>query len=247
MKNPISISYLRNKFLEGIITRLCKYLPASDIGRLFERVQIDFAGEDPRIGAYALEYNNPQALCFLIDAYPTLRRLFNEYPRMSDIRLIDIGPAFGAAGGLLAQMHRSHFLGPKLRVDALDIVADRKNFIEMSYPMISFLHSRIEDISPDKTWDIAYCSNVIEHLDNPQNFLRLLLERIHGYAVLLAPYMEEKPLSLDHKVRINEATFEGFPIISFEKLTTPAWPPTADGVARQQALIVLRGTARSKV
>ena len=233
---------LYHRLLQGMARRLLQRLPPRVVGALLESVQVRLAGEDPRVGAYALECNNPQALCFLLDAYPTLQQLFNRYPRLGTVRFLDIGPAFGAAAGLLAQMHRSHFLGPALQVDALDIVDTRRAFIEMSYPLVNFVHARVEDLPPEAQWDVVYCSNAIEHMDDPRAFIAQVLQHTRGHALFLAPYNEALPLSLDHRLQINKQTFEGFEGFTVEVCKvfhSAAWPTTAEGVERQQILVVL--------
>lgn len=226
--------------LMAVCEWLCRRLTPRETGLLFERLQIARAGNDSRIGAYALECNNPQALGFLVDAYPTLQRIFGCYPRMGTVRVLDLGPAFGAAGGLLSQMHRSHFLGPKVVVDALDIVDSRRAFIEMTYPHVNFLHARIENVPEDSLWDVVYCSNTIEHIDDPREFIRTVMQHTKGYAVFLAPYKEAHPLSLDHRLQITDETFEGFGVESLEVIKSAAWPATAEGVEREQILVVLK-------
>ena len=218
---------------------LCRRLTPREIGVLFERLQVSLAGDDPRIGHYALECNNPQALCFLIDAYPTLQKIFATYPRMSTVHLLDIGPAFGASAGLLAQMHRSDFLGPKIVVDALDIIDTRRKFIEMTYPLVNFLHASIESLPGNVMWDVVYCSNTIEHISDPRSFVRSVMKHTRGRAVFLAPYAEALPLSQGHSLQITEQTFDGFRVESIEVIKSAAWPTTAEGVERQQILVVL--------
>jgi SAM-dependent methyltransferase len=218
---------------------MCQRLAPRELGFLIERLQISLAGNDPRIGRYALEFNNPQALCFLIDAYPTLQQIFSTYPRMGTIQLLDIGPAFGASAGLLSQMHRSHFLGPRVVVDALDIVDTRQAFIEMTCPLVNFIHANIESLPDEAMWDVVYCSNAIEHLDDPRAFVRSVMKHTRGHAVFLAPYMEAFPLSLDHRLQISEQTFDGFIVESVEVIKSAAWPATAEGVEREQILVVL--------
>lgn len=232
-------SGLLRKGLLKLCQWLCRRLTPREIGVLFERLQISLADDDPRVGRYAMEFNNPQALCFLIGAYPTLQRLFATYPRMGTVHLLDIGPAFGASAGLLSQMHRSHFLGPKIVVDALDIVDTRRRFIEMTYPLVNFLHASIESLPGDEMWDVVYCSNTIEHIDDPRAFVRSIMKHTRRHAVFLAPYKEALPLSEDHRLQITEQTFEGFEVESVQLINSAAWPTTAEGVERQQILIVL--------
>jgi SAM-dependent methyltransferase len=228
------------KGLLALCEWLCRQLPPREIGFLFERLQVSLADKDPKVGHYALEFNNPQTLCFLVDAFPTLQKIFATYPRMGTVRLLDVGPAFGASGGLLSQMHRSHFLGPKVLVDALDIVDSRRKFIELSYPLVNFLHSSIENLPEDAQWDVVYCSNTIEHIDDPRAFIRSVMQHTTGWAVFLAPYREALPLSLDHRLQITEETFAGFHVESLEVIKTAAWPTTAEGVIREQILVVLK-------
>lgn len=216
-------------------------MPARELGRMFERLQIVSAGEDPRVGQYALDYNNPQALCFLVDVYPVLQKIFATYPRMGTIRLLDIGPAFGASAGLLSEMHRSHFLGPKVKVDVLDIVDSRRDFIEMTYPLVDFLHCPIEEVPADQTWDLIYCSNAIEHMPDPRAFIRCVLQHTTGRAIFLAPHDEQEPLSQDHLSKITAETFAEFDVETLHVFSTPAWPVTSEGVDRQQILAVLKG------
>lgn len=226
---------------------LCKRVGAREMGFLFERLQISAAGSDPRLGQYALEFNNPQALRFMVDAYPTLEKLFATFPRMGTIRLLDLGPAFGAAGGMLSQMHRSHFLGPRVEVTALDIVDSRRTFIELTYPLVQFLHTDVADLPADAMWDVVYCSNTIEHIDDPHQFIRMVMKHTRGYAVFLAPYREALPLSLDHRLQIDEKTFEGFGIDSLQVIKTAAWPATAEGTEREQILVVLKAEPQGSV
>jgi len=65
------------------------------------------------------------------------------------------------------------------------------------------------------------------------------MKHTKGHAVFLAPYMEAFPLSLDHRLQISEQTFEGFIVESMEVIKSAAWPATAEGVEREQILVVL--------
>lgn len=216
------------------------HLPAHDAGMLVEAHALNLAGPDPRVGEYAVHFNNPQALCFLLDVYPELQSIFSRFPRAGEIRFLDIGPAFGAAPGLLHSLHRSHFLGPKLLIDVLDIVADRRSFIEFCFPHIRFHHGAIESRSACERWDLIYCSNAIEHMQKPGEFIRRVLQHTDGYAIFLAPYSEAEPMSLDHKCRIDESTFSPFNVERIKVFESAAWPTTAEGIMRQQIMAILK-------
>jgi len=55
----------------------------------------------------------------------------------------------------------------------------------------------------------------------------------------LAPYREALPLSLDHRLQIDEQSFEGFAVESMQVIRTAAWLATAEGLEGQQILVVL--------
>lgn len=228
----------------NLLARLAQWalrrLPPREAGIMVERLQIQLAGRDPKIGVYALEYNNPQAICFLIDVYSDLQAIFARYPRLGEIRFCDVGPAFGGSAGLLAQMHRSHFLGPRLRVDALDITTERQAFIELSHPLVGFKVGRMEELPVSQRWDVVYCSNAIEHMTCPKTFLRSVLNHTDGYAIFLAPYREADPMSPGHISQIDESTFAEFEVEYTRVFKSAAWPNTSDGLPRNQILAVLR-------
>ena len=227
--------------LGKLLKLIAQQIEPLQLGKLFEQLQVEAAGKDPRIGAYAIEYNNPQALCFFIDIHPIFQSLVARYPRHSTLQFLDIGPAFGAASGLIAQMYRSDFLGPRLEVSVLDITDERRAFIELSYPIVNFIHRPIEMLAKEQVWDLVYCSNAIEHLIDPAAFIEKVLQHTRGFALFLAPYMEDPPLSLDHKSRIGEHLFKDFPVEQIKIFNSAAWPTTAEGLERKQILAVLRG------
>jgi SAM-dependent methyltransferase len=162
-------------------------MPPKVLGQFIESLSIKLAGENPEIGQYALNYNNPQALCFLIDVFPKLQHYLHQYQRDGVVDFLDLGPGFGAAAGLISAMYRSDFLGPRLSVDVMDITEERRSFIELNYPNIRFIHGAIEHADPALTWDIVYCSNAIEHHPDPEFFVSSILSHTRGYAFIVAP------------------------------------------------------------
>lgn len=230
-----------DRLLQPLLVGVLRRLPARTVGLAFEAYKASLAGPDPRYGEYALEANNPQSLRFLLDAYPALEAAFQTYPRLSTLRFLDVGPAYGAAAAFLVDLHRSHFLGPRLEVEVLDITAERQDFIAAHCPHIRFVLGTLRELPAEKVWDVALCSNALEHMDDPRAFVDELLPRVSGFLVILAPYQEQPPLSLDHRLSIDERLFQGLPVERFEVFRTPAWPMTAEGVDRQQCLVVIKG------
>lgn len=219
---------------------LLKWLPPRWLGHAFARLQRYLADtRNPAVGEYAVACNNPQALCFLMDVFPALQSVLLKYGRGECIRFLDIGPAFGASAGVISQMYCSNFLGPRVQVDALDIVDSRRDYINATYPLVNFIHSAIEDIPPTEQWDIIYCSNAIEHHERPSEFVKEIMRRCKGYGIFIAPYMESIPLSPGHTGQISERTFDGLTIHRFGIFQSAAWPTTSDGTERRQCVAVV--------
>jgi len=230
--------------LSAVWRRLCEIalrrLSAREAGKVVQAHSIWLAGRDPRLGQYAVDFNNPQALRFLIDVYPDLVWVFSQFPRDALLHFLDIGPAFGSAAGLLYELHQSAFLGPRLRVDVLDLTDDRRRYIDFRYPQISFHCGSIGSIPVDQRWDVTYCSNVLEHIEEPTGFVDQVLRHTSGYALFVAPYRECQPRSLDHKSSISEDTFSPYQVERMRVFETAAWPMTADGVERRQIMAIVR-------
>jgi len=50
--------------------------------------------------------------------------------------------------------------------------------------------AEVLSIEPSKSYDLVYCSNVVEHIDDIDGFLKLLTEVVNTYLVIQAPYNE---------------------------------------------------------
>ncbi|HYD07101.1 MAG TPA: methyltransferase domain-containing protein [Reyranella sp.] len=188
-----------------------------------------------RTRAYGLECDNTQTLAFVADALPAIIRVLRGYPRDREVTLLDIGPGFGGAAGLLSEMFCSPFLWAKVKVDALDIRDIRKDFMTFRYPLVNFMVGDIADQPVSRKWDIVYCSNVIEHTKNPATYLRDTMARVHptGAAVFLAPY-RDGPNEV-HPSLIDEGTFAGWNVVESTLIhDSLGWP------GRTQILAVIK-------
>ena len=173
---------------------------------------------------YALASEVPQTLQFLIECLPTLQELIAAYPRETVLRFLDFGPGMGAAADLMARLHGSGFLGPRLEVEALDRIDRRRDLARFSYPAVRYRVGDIFRMPAEESWDIIYCSNVIEHLEDPTALIRALQSRARGWLLLYAP-LEEDPLSIGHKFRVTEAWLRTFGPERIEIRRSLAWQP----------------------
>lgn len=187
---------------------------------------------------YADQYSVPQEMQFVIDCLPALTGLLRNYERGQVVRLLDFGPGFGAGSNLIATLFRSNFLWCRVEVDALDIKDLREDVATIDYPLVHYRTGRLEDLEPDTRWDIVYCSNVIEHTDDPGALIEALRARCRDWLIVYAPYREQE-LSLGHSARIDEATFEPFAPVHVEIKPSLAWNIRPDD---RQILAIIKGT-----
>ena len=235
--------------LRRLLARLCRNsAPGFDILSPHEvREQVHRARErafrpNPKIPErgleYADQYSVPQEMQFVIDCLPTLTALLKGYERGAIVRLLDFGPGFGAGSNLIATLFRSNFLWCRVEVDALDIKDLRQDVATIDYPLVHYRTGQLEDLDPDTQWDIVFCSNVIEHTDNPGALIQALRARCRDWLILYAPYREEE-LSLGHHSRIDETTFKPFAPVRLEIKASLAWNVRPDD---RQILAVIKGT-----
>jgi 2-polyprenyl-3-methyl-5-hydroxy-6-metoxy-1,4-benzoquinol methylase len=154
---------------------------------------------------FELEYV-PQSMQFMIDLVPFIHRILErDHARTDVVEMIDIGAGSGSGSSLLAQLHVSMMLHARARVQAIDILATREAWVRTQYPLLDYRIMQAADL-PERGFDLAVCSHVIEHQRDPQPLIHDVLRSCRGHAIFYAPY-REAPLSPGHVVSIDESTF----------------------------------------
>jgi 2-polyprenyl-3-methyl-5-hydroxy-6-metoxy-1,4-benzoquinol methylase len=229
--------------LKTLWQRLLRRLPASLWHRCAQAYRAALFRPNPRCPQRGLDYadaaNIPQEMQFAIDCLPLLSELLQAYPRQQSVRLLDFGPGFGAGGNLFAQLFRSDFLACPLRVEALDVKPLRAPLARFDYPLVNYRVGELAQLDPTESWDIIYCSNVIEHLDDPRELIEALRRRAKDWLILYAP-LAEQPLSAGHLISLSEAFFQPFQPVRMERKRSLAWNASAD---HRQLLVLLKGAA----
>lgn len=112
--------------------------------------------------------------------------------------VLDIGCGIGQ---YIPSMHRAKVIGIDFSAEALVEAAER-------FPYASFMCLDFSDGLPydDQTFDIVFCSEVIEHMENPTTLVaeirRVLLPG--GVAIVTTPYLDSIPVD-EHLWTFDEA------------------------------------------
>ena len=111
--------------------------------------------------------------------------------------LCDIGCAQGDALNVFAKKFNIDLFGE----DLSEIAIDKARSI---YPQFSFNVVDILDDSYNKQFDVVYCSNMLEHFNNPRKVLAKLIERSKYYTILLIPFREKNNIKdIEHEISID--------------------------------------------
>lgn len=191
--------------------------------------------------AMAEKTNMPQEMQFAIDCLPAIQKLLSNKNRTDVVEFLDFGPGFGAGANLFATLYQSDFLQCRLIVDALDHKDLRKELADVYFPLVNYIVGDINSVPDDKNWDVIYCSNVLEHLDNPKLLIDILRKKCREWLVIYVPY-KESPLSPGHLVSLDETVFQDYNPIHVEVKSSVAWQP-AYCAEKKQLLVILPGMA----
>ncbi|MBL8212494.1 MAG: class I SAM-dependent methyltransferase, partial [Bryobacterales bacterium] len=133
----------------------------------------------------------PQSTQFMIDCLPLLRRLLAQASPGETLEVLDVGTASAGGPGLLSNLHSGHFFGPRLQVDAMDVVRRYRGYAQMAFPNVNYLCANLFQYDPQRRWDLVMCSHTIEHIVDPLPLIRECQRRARRWALFYAPFEEQ--------------------------------------------------------
>ena len=179
-----------------------------------------------------------------------------NYVNEAQLSICDIRCAHGGALPLLARCFpHSKFYGIDFSEAAIKKAAER-------FPDFTFNHGSLDSMT--ESYDVIYCSNILEHFADPWNQLKLLMNKCNRYAIILVPFegcshetyrftfddnffaQKSASFTLKHFSVVNE-TFGDMAVVVYEKEptnkmvienTSQANPSTWDKVAQEYSIII---------
>ena len=148
-----------------------------------------------------------QSLAFYSDIASFIGRHIPGYKSLS---LLDVGARTAAGTALLRAIHHPQsFARIKLHpVTALDLDAATFETAREEYRDIDYLVADVGSFAGQRSWDIVLTSHTIEHVSDPDGFLRALEATANQYVIVACPFAEEPPLIPGHLQRFNLEFFE---------------------------------------
>lgn len=167
-------------------------------------------------GAHSIQY--------VIDCLPEFQRiLLKHYKRIDELDLLDVGAGSGAGSNLFTRLFSSHYVYSKINVEAVDFIPARRRWVKAMYPRVNYRVADLYELE-DKTWDIVFCSAVVEHVPNPKEFCEQLVRVCKGFAFVYVPYNEINPIP-SHINTFTEKFFDDFNVIATNIIKSIAWHP----------------------
>src|SRR5439155_15073907 len=163
-----------------------------------------------------------QSMQFMIDCLPTIRKLIVGIPRTATLSVLDVGTGTGAGANVLATLYQGVFLGPRMKVEAIELVPHLKSYAEVKFPLINYLVGDILAYKESRRWDIVICSHTIEHVDRPQEFVSVLADLAYRWALFYAPW-KERALIPGHVNRIDRRFLRRVGAKRHTIIESPAW------------------------
>lgn len=145
---------------------------------------------DNRI-TFLLDYQNHQSISFYSDISFVIQKL---YPGNNFLEILDVGSRTGAGANFLGQIFSTNsYSRIKSEVTALDI---SEEFLEYSNSFNRYIKKYIvDDIANVKDiYDLVVCSHTIEHVPNPDEFIKNLCKLSRRHVIIACPFMEGKAI-----------------------------------------------------
>lgn len=180
----------------------------------------------------------PQSQLFMVEIIPFLHKLYLNLPELQTKTALDVGPLNFAGTALLSSIHqRSSPNRLRLQVAALDIESRLALMKEIVAPEVEFICGNLYKLE-NRIFDVVIASHVVEHVPEPEKFMRAMQELARDFVIIAAPWKEEFPLTGSHINVVDESLVAAVGGEDLQVFTNYCW-----GKNRNVCLFKLSGLA----
>jgi hypothetical protein len=159
------------------------------------------SGLDPDI---FITKSMPQSQMFMVEIIPWIHKLYMHEPANIVKTILDVGPQTFSGTALLSSLHtKESFNNLKLEVSAIDIHDKFDNIRKVVCPEVELVISDIFTLK-DRVWDAVICSHVIEHVDDPLQFMHRLQQIARDFVIVACPWSEDPIETKGHRNSIKK-------------------------------------------
>lgn len=156
-------------------------------------------------------------------------------------KIIEVGCGTGELSYLINKKYNKKILGIDVSNEAIKYAQQNYLNSNLEFKCLNLLTEQVYDF-----YDLAICSNVLEHFKNPFVLIDKILS-ISKFLIALVPYEQPCTDSYEyeggagHVFTFNEYSFNNYNLNSYFIFTTPGWQHSAlDEVPKQLAVLLTK-------
>jgi 2-polyprenyl-3-methyl-5-hydroxy-6-metoxy-1,4-benzoquinol methylase len=167
---------------------------------------------------------NAQGMVFMADLWPFIADYLRTLKWGTKIRILDVGAGPAAGTDWLAKVLSGTFFGVNAEVTAMELMPIYENYATLFFQNTRYLCGLVlADLPAGDNYDILIASHVIEHVDDPTEFVREMQSRCTGMVFIFAPFDEQPPLSEGHVNTFTKSSLEALGATKIDLIHSMGW------------------------
>ena len=154
--------------------------------------------------------------------------------------ILEIGCGTGELSKFLKEKYNKKTLGTDFSENAIKFANEHYSDNVLKFKQLDLLNEKF-----DEHYDIAVCSNVLEHFTNPYILIDKILDHCQ-YLVILVPYNQPQADGIEHEggaghvFQFTEKSFERYNIFNSFMFKTDGWTYSTSGEEPLQYVITIK-------
>lgn len=154
--------------------------------------------------------------------------------------VIEIGCGTGEFSRLISDKYNSNVLGTDISVSGIEYANTNYKNTNTKFEVLDVISTEF------KTYDLALCSNILEHFRNPFVVIDKVLKNCKSF-IILVPYDQPNTDGYEyeggpgHVFRFTEESFKNYNVLDSFKFRTNGWQHSACGETPYQFAVLLKG------
>lgn len=187
-----------------------------------------------------LDHHSNQNTQISRDFFKTISKSLDDRLNLSN-SIIEIGCGTGELSKILYDRYKKITKGTDLSEQAVLFANNKYSNESLSYQSLDLLNDNLND-----KYDVAVCSNTLEHFKNPYLLVDKILDSCK-YLIILVPF--DQPLTdgfdyeggAGHVFRFTHNSFDKYEVIEKYTFSTEGWQYSSNGEVPLQWVVVIKG------
>lgn len=163
-----------------------------------------------------------------------------EFALHASKNILEVGCGTGELSYLINKKYKKNVLGIDVSEEAIKFANENYKNLNLQFKILNLINETVNE-----SYDLAICSNVLEHFKNPFILINKILS-ISKSLIVLVPYKQpctdayEYEGGAGHVFTFDEQSFKDYCVDSWFLFKTPGWQHSALGEEPKQLAVLLR-------